>query len=123
MTGATSSECLDENTVAELSHGLLSDEAVRQLEAHVDHCAPCLNVDNRDTIFLNINKDNYRLDTLRSVANKYAVPVAVAVSVKLVPKILLWLTGWLVMAGAVPPPTKLAPGVGAAAVQFVASFA
>ena len=40
-----------------------------------DHCTPCLNVDNSDTIFLNINKDNYRLDTLRSVANKYAAPV------------------------------------------------
>lgn len=40
-----------------------------------DHCNPCLNVDNSDTIFLNINRDNYRLDTLRSVANKYAAPV------------------------------------------------
>ncbi|HNG88794.1 MAG TPA: right-handed parallel beta-helix repeat-containing protein, partial [Saprospiraceae bacterium] len=28
-----------------------------------DHCQPCRNVDTRDTIFLDVNKDNYRLDT------------------------------------------------------------
>jgi len=40
-----------------------------------DFCNPCRNVDNRDTIFLDTNKDNYHLDTLHSAANKYAVPV------------------------------------------------
>lgn len=41
-----------------------------------DHCKPCLNADNRDTIFLNPNKNDYHLDTLHSIANKYAVPLA-----------------------------------------------
>jgi len=40
-----------------------------------DHCQPCLNADSQDTIFVNTNKDNFRLDTLNSIANRYAVPV------------------------------------------------
>ena len=38
-------------------------------------CDPCLNVPSQDTIFLNVEEDNYRLDTLRSKANRYALPV------------------------------------------------
>lgn len=41
-----------------------------------DHCTPCLNAGNSDYIFVNPNEDNYHLDTLRSIANKYAVPVS-----------------------------------------------
>lgn len=40
-----------------------------------DHCQPCLNVTLRDTLFLDIHKDKYRLDTLHSKANKFAAPV------------------------------------------------
>jgi hypothetical protein len=41
-----------------------------------EHCQPCLNATPRDTIFLNPNKDLYRPDTLRSKANKFAMPVS-----------------------------------------------
>ncbi len=40
-----------------------------------DFCNPCLNVQAQDTIFLDIPENNYRLDTLHSKANGYAVPV------------------------------------------------
>jgi hypothetical protein len=42
----------------------------------LDHCQPCLNADSQDTIFLDVNKRNFRLDSLHSIANRYAVPVA-----------------------------------------------
>ncbi|MBL7775101.1 MAG: right-handed parallel beta-helix repeat-containing protein [Saprospiraceae bacterium] len=38
-------------------------------------CQPCLNLETQDTIFLNIPENNYRLDTLHSKANRYAVPI------------------------------------------------
>lgn len=41
-----------------------------------DHCAPCLNITNQDTIFVDINARNFHLDTLNSVANRYAVPIS-----------------------------------------------
>jgi hypothetical protein len=41
-----------------------------------DNCTSCLNVTTRDTIFLNTAKDQYRLDTLRSKANRFALPVS-----------------------------------------------
>lgn len=41
-----------------------------------DHCQPCIIADNQDTIFLDPNKRNFRLDSLHSIANKYAVPVS-----------------------------------------------
>jgi len=41
----------------------------------VDHCQPCIIADGQDTIFVNPNKRNFRLDTLHSIANRYAVPV------------------------------------------------
>jgi hypothetical protein len=40
-----------------------------------DHCEPCKNALPKDTIFINPNKNLYRLDTLRSIANKYGVPI------------------------------------------------
>jgi hypothetical protein len=40
-----------------------------------DFCKPCLNATTQDTIFLNIGKNNYRLDTLHSKANRYALPI------------------------------------------------
>lgn len=40
-----------------------------------DHCQPCINADGQDTIFLNTDKYNFRLDTFHSIANRYAVPV------------------------------------------------
>lgn len=40
-----------------------------------DHCQPCLLADGQDTIFVDPNKHNFRLDTLHSIANRYAVPV------------------------------------------------
>ena len=41
-----------------------------------DHCQPCLNADSQDTLFLDINKNNFRLDTIGSVANRYAVLIS-----------------------------------------------
>lgn len=41
----------------------------------LDHCVPCLNADNQDTLFLDPNQYKFRLDTLNSIANRYAVPV------------------------------------------------
>ena len=41
-----------------------------------DHCQPCLNADSQDTIFVNTNKYDFHLDTLHSIANRYAVPVS-----------------------------------------------
>lgn len=41
----------------------------------VNYCKPCLNLDSRDTIFIDPNKDKFRLDTLHSKANRYAVPI------------------------------------------------
>jgi hypothetical protein len=40
-----------------------------------DHCNPCLNADSGDTIFVNPDQHYFRLDTLHSVANGYALPV------------------------------------------------
>jgi hypothetical protein len=40
-----------------------------------DHCQPCLNADSQDTIFIDPNKNLYRLDTLHSIANRYAIPI------------------------------------------------
>ncbi|MBK6930555.1 MAG: right-handed parallel beta-helix repeat-containing protein [Saprospirales bacterium] len=39
------------------------------------YCNPCLNLQTQDTVFLNIPEDNYRLDTLHSKANRYALPL------------------------------------------------
>jgi hypothetical protein len=41
-----------------------------------DKCKPCLNLDSQDTIFINPNDYAFRLDTLHSKANKYAVPIS-----------------------------------------------
>jgi hypothetical protein len=41
----------------------------------LDNCDPCLIVDSQDTIFVDPNRDNYRLDTLHSAANGYAMPL------------------------------------------------
>lgn len=38
-------------------------------------CDPCLNLQSQDTLFLNVQEDNYHLDTLHSKANAYAIPV------------------------------------------------
>ena len=51
---------------------LLKDNAYPDFFAH---CDPCLNVQAQDTIFLNVEEDRYRLDTLHSKANRYAGPV------------------------------------------------
>jgi hypothetical protein len=41
-----------------------------------DYCKPCLNANGtRDTIFFAPDKQNFRLDTVRSKANGYAVPI------------------------------------------------
>ncbi|MFN8304662.1 MAG: right-handed parallel beta-helix repeat-containing protein [Saprospiraceae bacterium] len=40
-----------------------------------DHCQPCLFAEQTDTLFVNPNRDDYHLDTIGSVANRYAVPV------------------------------------------------
>jgi hypothetical protein len=42
----------------------------------LDHCQPCINGDGQDTLFLNPNEYKFRLDTLHSIANRYAVPVS-----------------------------------------------
>lgn len=41
----------------------------------LDHCQPCLNAESQDTIFVDVNLRNFRLDTLGSIANRYAMPV------------------------------------------------
>jgi hypothetical protein len=40
-----------------------------------DHCQPCIMADGQDTIFTNISKSNFHLDTLHSIANRFAIPV------------------------------------------------
>ncbi|HLP94289.1 MAG TPA: right-handed parallel beta-helix repeat-containing protein [Saprospiraceae bacterium] len=40
-----------------------------------DHCQPCINATSQDTIFLDVNKRDFHLDTLHSIANRYAVPI------------------------------------------------
>ncbi len=40
-----------------------------------DNCQPCLYATLQDTIFIDPNEDLYRLDTLHSIANRYAVPI------------------------------------------------
>ncbi|MBU6340343.1 MAG: right-handed parallel beta-helix repeat-containing protein [Bacteroidetes bacterium] len=40
-----------------------------------EHCQPCLNVKFSDILFVNINEDDFHLDTLKSVANRYALPI------------------------------------------------
>ena len=52
---------------------LLRDNAFPEF---FNFCNPCLNVETQDTIFLDIPKDNYRLDSLASKANRYAVPLS-----------------------------------------------
>ncbi len=39
------------------------------------YCEPCQNIALNDTVFVAANKFNYRLDTLHSKANGYAVPI------------------------------------------------
>ena len=41
----------------------------------LEHCQPCVNASPQDTIFLDPNRDNYRLDSLHSIANGYALPL------------------------------------------------
>lgn len=41
----------------------------------LDHCQPCLNADGQDTIFIDPNKNLFRLDTMHSIANRYALAV------------------------------------------------
>jgi hypothetical protein len=40
------------------------------------HCAPCLNIDAQDTLFLDTNNQKFRLDSSGSVANRYARPIS-----------------------------------------------
>lgn len=40
-----------------------------------DHCQPCLFAEQTDTLFLAPDRDDYHLDTLGSVANRYAAPL------------------------------------------------
>lgn len=41
----------------------------------LDHCQPCINATSQDTIFVDLNKRDFHLDTLHSIANRYAVPL------------------------------------------------
>jgi hypothetical protein len=41
-----------------------------------DHCQPCLNSSGQDTIFIDPNAKKFRLDTLHSRANRYALPLS-----------------------------------------------
>ncbi len=41
----------------------------------LDYCQPCVNADSQDTIFIDPNKNLFRLDTMRSIANRYAIPI------------------------------------------------
>jgi hypothetical protein len=40
-----------------------------------DHCNPCKNATSQDTIFADPNNYNYHLDSLHSIAQKYAFPI------------------------------------------------
>ena len=40
-----------------------------------EHCNPCLNATLQDTLFLDANDRKYRLDTMGSIANRYARPL------------------------------------------------
>ncbi len=41
----------------------------------LDHCQPCINADSQDTIFVDPNRSDFHLDTLHSIANRYALPL------------------------------------------------
>jgi len=41
----------------------------------LDRCQPCLFAESNDTVFIDPNKNLYRLDTLASLANKFARPL------------------------------------------------
>jgi hypothetical protein len=41
----------------------------------IDRCQPCLFIESSDTVFIDPNKDLYRLDTLASLANRFARPI------------------------------------------------
>jgi hypothetical protein len=41
----------------------------------LDRCQPCINADAQDTIFLDPNRYLFRLDTVGSIANRYALPL------------------------------------------------
>lgn len=41
----------------------------------LSYCQPCLNLTVKDTVFLDIGEDNFRLDTLRSRANRFGTPI------------------------------------------------
>lgn len=41
----------------------------------LQHCQPCINADGQATIFVDVNRYNFRLDTMGSIANRYAQPV------------------------------------------------
>lgn len=51
---------------------LLKDNAYPDF---LDHCQPCINGDGQDTIFLDPNRYQFRLDTMHSIANRYGAPV------------------------------------------------
>lgn len=40
-----------------------------------DHCQPCLLATGQDTLFVDVNKRDFHLDTLNSIANRYAIPL------------------------------------------------
>jgi hypothetical protein len=40
----------------------------------LQHCQPCINADGQDTLFVDVSRYNFRLDTIGSIANRYAVP-------------------------------------------------
>lgn len=41
-----------------------------------DNCQPCLYAELRDTVFINPDRDLYRLDTMHSIANGFAKPIS-----------------------------------------------
>ena len=51
---------------------LLKDNAYPDF---MEHCQPCINADNKDTIFVDPDKRIFRPDTLRSIANRYGAPI------------------------------------------------
>ncbi|MEO6760445.1 MAG: hypothetical protein ABIO24_13385, partial [Saprospiraceae bacterium] len=62
----------------QLEHCIVRVKDLLKTNAYPDfleHCQPCLNATNQDTLFLDPNRDNYHLDSLHSIANGYAVPI------------------------------------------------
>lgn len=56
---------------------IIKEEELTEVEAYAnfyDFCSPCINMTSQDTLFVDVNDDDYHLDTL-SIAEEMAMPI------------------------------------------------